>query len=175
MKIRRPLNSNPDKAREWQQRSQQKAIQRLRERGAKLAPTEPKRGSGKPAGRLRTVHKQNDAPWRNDCIAEYGEWCRCCGSPHGVQMDHIWPKSQGGKNEVGNGLPLCSTCHRRKTDSEIKIEWSWLTPLHLAYLKEVGWVDWDDDGQPFGRGWKHFGARRTGSGERKESYGQGNG
>jgi len=168
MKIRRPLNSDPAKAREWQQRSQQAAIKRLQDKGRKLAPREPKPAVQRPAKPRRPVQRQNDGPWRNECIEAYGEWCRSCGNPHGVQMDHIWPKGQGGVNHVGNGLPLCSTCHRRKTDSEIVIEWSWLTPTHLAFLAEVGWVDWDDDGQPFGRGWKHFGARRPVPGEGKE-------
>lgn len=74
-------------------------------------------------------------------------------------MDHIKPKGQGGKSDVENGLPLCEEHHRMKTDSEIVIEWAWLDPDQLEYLARVGWVDWDAEGKPLGRGWKHFGDR----------------
>ena len=179
------LKQDPAKAREWQQRSAEKAIARMREKGAKLAPAgqagsvvragglnrKVSPGSGSTTAMTRSTSPnspqkrsqnrnppKNDGPWRAECIAARGEFCRCCGAQP-IQMDHIKPKSQGGKNHVGNGLPLCPEHHRQKTDSEIKIEWAWLDPDQLQYLASIGWVDWDEEGQPFGRGFKHFGTR----------------
>lgn len=194
------LKQDPKKALEWQQRSQARAIEKMRQQGQKLAPREIGRkkpqlpagsvsglttrkahtsaarsvtqpspagkqptGSGVPvlAPQMRSQNRkrpQNDGPWRAECIAARGEWCRCCGKQP-VQMDHICPKGQGGKSHVGNGLPLCEEHHRMKTDSEILIEWAWLDPDQHQYLASIGWVDWDEEGQPFGRGYKHFGTR----------------
>lgn len=184
MKIRRPLQSDPEKAREWQRRSQEKALARLRERGQKLAPKETegrkpvlpvgsplptsaalrrsKPGARKSAGSSSSSGRQNDGPWRNACIMARGEMCRCCLTTSRVQMDHIKPKGQGGQNDVENGLPLCEEHHRMKTDSQILIEWAWLDPDQIEYLARIGWVEWDADGQPFGRGYKHFAPRRGG-------------
>jgi hypothetical protein len=92
-------------------------------------------------------------------MAEYGEMCRACGTTREVQADHMKPRAQGGKNDVANGLPLCREHHEMKTDSKIKIEYEWLEDSHLRYLAEIGWVRWDDEGEPYGNGYRHFGRR----------------
>ena len=154
-----PLSSDPGKIRQWQERSAKRAAQRRKEAaGTKHSQGERKEPHTRAQRSGRKKARQNDGPWRKACIEAHGEWCRACGT-RPVQMDHIHPKSQGGKNDVGNGLPLCAEHHRMKTDSEIVIEWSWLSEAHLVYLRESGWVDWGADGQPFGRGWRHFSAR----------------
>lgn len=51
---------------------------------------------------------------------------------------------------------LCEDCHRGKTEGRIQYERSWLDPDQIAWLADVGWVWWNDDGEPCGRGWKHF-------------------
>lgn len=57
---------------------------------------------------------------------------------------------------VENGLVLCASHHQAKTESRMVIEPSWLEPDQLEWLKAVGWVWWDADGRPQGRGWRHF-------------------
>ena len=79
-----------------------------------------------------------------------------CGSSREVQMDHMHPRSQGGKSVVGNGLPLCREHHEAKTAGTLKISPGWLTDEQRGYLESVGWVAWDENGEPYGRGWKHF-------------------
>lgn len=125
-----------------------------------------------PQKRSRNVQRRrSDGPWRNDVMARRGEVCVSCGTRQHVQADHVWPKGQGGPNDVRNGLPLCggfgNGCHDRKTAGTIVIEFDWLDDEQRAWLAEVGWVAWDEEGQPYGRGWKHFGSAPRGPGERR--------
>lgn len=89
-----------------------------------------------------------------------------CGS-RDIEMDHIKPRGQGGKSVVENGIPLCGAWsktvpgghHQLKTDGVLKFEWAWLTPEQRTYLASIGWIDWDEDGNPVGNGLRHFNAR----------------
>ncbi len=120
----------------------------------------------KPQKRAKN-RKRNDATWREQCLAVRGRYCRACitrSAPGAkfasrLQVDHVMPRSQGGPSVLGNGLVLCETHHMAKTASEILIEYGWLDPDQVAWLEVVGWVRWQDDGTPAGRGWKHFAAR----------------
>lgn len=90
-----------------------------------------------------------------------GELCVAVASEYGIcqghhEADHIVPKSQGGPYVVENGAVLCHRHHEMKTNSELKYRREWLQPDQVAWLAECGWVAWDADGQPYGRGWKHF-------------------
>ena len=109
--------------------------------------------------------RRNDAPWRKEVIELRGAFCRRCLG-RDVQCDHVWPRSQGGPSVVENGLLLCRACHEDKTASRIVIEFGWLDADQIPWLAKVGWVAWDDDGQPRGRGWRHFGVRKGGADER---------
>lgn len=141
------LHGDPDKHREWQERSARRYADRRREKQSTAA--------------LHSVDNRkrktrNDGPWRKEVMATYGERCRSCGSTRWVQADHIWPRSQGGPSVVENGLPLCRECHDAKTASRLLIQWSWLEDAQIAWLASVGWVAWDQAGQPYGRGCRHF-------------------
>ncbi|MHC4211413.1 MAG: AAA family ATPase [Planctomycetota bacterium] len=37
--------------------------------------------------------------------------CRCCGSPHSLQMHHVIPWSKGGRTRMKNLISMCRTCH----------------------------------------------------------------
>lgn len=201
----KPLKNDPEKARAWQQRSAEKAIARMREKGAKLAPRE--NGGRKPAlapgSRLPTAaalkrsgsagtgrtaagsgtssrstgkrsssskSRPNDSPWRNQVMAARGEVCRSCGDTSHVEADHVIPKSQDptARADVENGLPLCGAfsrntpggCHPAKTAGTLLFEAGWFDKDQLEYLARKGYVDWDEHGQPFGRGMKHFRPRK---------------
>jgi 5-methylcytosine-specific restriction endonuclease McrA len=109
----------------------------------------------------RRKKRRNDGPWRKEVMALRGERCRSCGATRSVQADHVVPRSQQGPSIVENGLPLCRKCHDDKTASRLKIQPSWLDDDQIVWLAEVGWVAWDADGQPYGRGWRHFEERRV--------------
>lgn len=169
MKRTAALRADPAKARAWQARGAQAYAARQRE-ARRSSPAVDNPGDTAPQPRSKNVKpRRNDAGWRAECEAKRGLVCRGCGDTNHVQMDHIWPRSQGGPSVVENGLPLCGEfsrntpggCHPAKTAGRIVIEFSWLDPDQVAWLAAVGWVAWDADGQPRGRGWRHFGRRRT--------------
>jgi len=171
-----------------QSRALEKALARMKAKGSKLAPRETGRtapiarsgslqpptgaaGAAKPgAKRAQKGPKHNDSPWRAACIALRGEMCRSCGDTHHVEMDHVIPKSQRPslRHDVRNGLPLCGAfsrvtpggCHPAKTAGTLEFQFGWFDADQIAFLAAEGWVDWDDSGQPFGAGMKHFGERR---------------
>lgn len=53
-------------------------------------------------------------------VALLGGVCEWCGAKHNVQIDHIKPVREGGKNIISNLRLLCGDCHKerhgRKTD-----------------------------------------------------------
>lgn len=45
--------------------------------------------------------------------------CVVCGAP-ATDVDHITPKRRGGSDDESNLQALCSTCHNRKTNREMR-------------------------------------------------------
>jgi 5-methylcytosine-specific restriction endonuclease McrA len=150
MRRSKPLRADPEKTREWQQRS-----------AAALPRSTPLRAKRSQKRSRKVKSRRDDGPWRAAVLALYGPSCVACGGREHVQADHIWPRSQGGPSDVGNGIPLCGEfgrgkCHPRKTAGTMLIRPEWLKPVTRAFLAAAGWVDWDDNGQPYGRGCRHF-------------------
>jgi 5-methylcytosine-specific restriction endonuclease McrA len=100
--------------------------------------------------------RRNDSQWRADVLELRGEYCRSCHTSHWLQIDHIKPRSQGGTSVVENGTVLCQHCHDLKTRRLIKYYHDWLDPDQHHWLKTIGWVWWDQFGEPHGRGYKGF-------------------
>lgn len=48
----------------------------------------------------------------------FGRRCVRCGSTDQVQVDHITPWAEGGRTEFENLQPLCSDCHKVKSQAE---------------------------------------------------------
>ncbi len=57
--------------------------------------------------------------------------CFICGTRNGLQIDHIYPKSKGGSDVLGNLQVLCAKCNQKKSNkfqsqfSHYKEEQSW--------------------------------------------------
>lgn len=44
----------------------------------------------------------------------FGDRCFYCGEAEGSTIDHLLPRSLGGKNTVQNIVPSCSPCNTKK-------------------------------------------------------------
>jgi 5-methylcytosine-specific restriction endonuclease McrA len=56
---------------------------------------------------------------RKNIYARDGYCCQYCGEPqagYDLTLDHILPKSRGGRNEWSNLVACCKDCNRRKAD-----------------------------------------------------------
>lgn len=108
--------------------------------------------------------RKNDAPWRRECEQARGLYCRSCGDTSHLECNHVWPKSQQGPSVVENGMFLCGAfsrttpggCHPAVTEGKLKMKREWLDPDQVAWLREVGYVWWDEDGELWGRGSRRF-------------------
>lgn len=47
----------------------------------------------------------------DDLLAQTGRMCAICKHRHRVQVHHITPVSEGGSDDISNGIPLCPNCH----------------------------------------------------------------
>lgn len=48
--------------------------------------------------------------------------CQYCGSIKNLTVDHVWPRSKGGKNNMSNLVTCCSRCNARKGNKTLR-EW----------------------------------------------------
>lgn len=110
-------------------------------------------------GRDRLVSRSR-SPWRAQVLEVYGLTCvassigPCTGR---IEAHHVKYRSQGGEDDWRNGIPLCGHHHRLVHSRDVLISPAWLMTDALEYLAGIGWVDWDEHGEPFGRGWRSFG------------------
>ena len=93
--------------------------------------------------RLRTKVKYNPYKFvmlnRQNIMRRDGYACAYCGSTHNLTIDHIMPKSRGGKDVWENLVTACGTCNFLK-DSMTPEEWGKALrvrprhPSHLSFL-----------------------------------------
>ena len=55
-------------------------------------------------------------------LEKYGAYCQGCGcdftdNPNDLEVDHIWPRSEGGTDAYENLTLLCPPCNRTKSDT----------------------------------------------------------
>jgi len=84
------------------------------------------------------------------------------------------PRAQGGPSVVENGGVLCGNfstasphqggCHEAHTQLRLLWRKEWLDPDQIAWLSSAGYVWWNEDGEPCGRGSRRFAAERRQNG-----------
>jgi predicted nucleic acid-binding Zn ribbon protein len=55
-------------------------------------------------------------------VRRYNGLCAYCQNAAGVEVDHVIPVSRGGRHTIGNVLPACPSCNRRKHARTV-MEW----------------------------------------------------
>jgi 5-methylcytosine-specific restriction endonuclease McrA len=78
---------------------------------------------------------RNVAPSRNRIYKRDGHECVYCGSKKQLTIDHVMPKSRGGKNEWTNLVACCFKCNLKKsnrTPEEAK-----MTMKHSPYVPQI--------------------------------------
>lgn len=102
------------------------------------------------------------AAWRTAVLERRTSRCQLagvgCAGP--VEIHHLILRSQGGVEDVENGLVVCRGHHQTGTDSihsrRRRIRRGELDPDQIAYLAAHGWAYWAADGFVSGRGWSWF-------------------
>ena len=95
--------------------------------------------------------------WRFEVLTRYGHSCPA-PEPHTgpLEAHHLIYRSRGGVEDPENGISLCRGHHGAVHARTLLIARSWLHDDSLEYLSAAGYVDWDEDGEPFGTGHKGF-------------------
>ncbi len=66
------------------------------------------------------THTREEVAWLVD---QFDGMCAYCSAPY-EELDHDVPISRGGSNSIGNILPACSPCNRRK-HAKTALEFIW--------------------------------------------------
>jgi hypothetical protein len=75
--------------------------------------------------------------------------CRVCGSDESLNCHHVFPKGEGGRNTLDNGICLCKDCHVsthrvvKRPRLRLGRDHNW---IHYGGLKGQFWLKWDEDG-----------------------------
>ncbi len=56
--------------------------------------------------------------WKNSIHKVTKHKCIYCGKPS-ESIDHLYPRSKGGKTTANNCVPCCLSCNGNKSDSEV--------------------------------------------------------
>ena len=80
---------------------------------------------------VRQVYKRRVQWSKRNVMIRDGHTCVYCGSEDDLDIDHVVPKAQGGKNKWENCVTSCRDCNREKRDR---------TPNQAGmFFKRRGW------------------------------------
>lgn len=80
---------------------------------------------------VHVPYRRSVTPTRRTVLARDGHRCAYCGGPADT-VDHVHPRSRGGRHDWTNVVAACSRCNHRKADRLLsEIGWQLLvTPTH---------------------------------------------
>lgn len=87
---------------------------------------------------VKVPYKRSAALSRRAVFARDGHRCAYCGS-HADSIDHVVPRSRGGKNVWENVIAACRPCNLRKRDRTPEEAGMTLNTMPLA-PRELSWI-----------------------------------
>lgn len=90
---------------------------------------------------------------RHNIMKRDGKKCQYCGSSHNLTIDHVLPKSRGGKDTWENLITACDTCNvnkgnRTPKEANMPLKSKPFRPIHITFLQSIlGTVE--DDWKPY--------------------------
>lgn len=90
---------------------------------------------------------------RQNIFRRDGHSCQYCGTTDDLTLDHVIPKSRGGKTNWDNLLTACKRCNSRKGDftpeeANMRMRHKPFKPSFIVFLREFSGV-LDDSWMPF--------------------------
>lgn len=78
------------------------------------------------------------------------EYCRCpeSHSPQGFSVDHIWPQSLDGEDEVANLALACQGCNNKKYNKTVTLDPVTGVEMPLFHPRQQNWLEhftWSED------------------------------
>lgn len=75
--------------------------------------------------------------WRKDIKQSWGDKCVYCGSTENLTIDHVKPKTQGGKDEARNLVCSCLSCNHAKGSQQWLAWWVGQSSFNLNNFKLI--------------------------------------
>ena len=75
--------------------------------------------------------------WRREIKALFNDQCVYCGSTEHLTIDHVHPKTLGGRDETRNLVCACRKCNQAKGSSHWLAWWIGLPTFNLTNFKLV--------------------------------------
>ena len=75
--------------------------------------------------------------WRKDIKEQWNNRCVYCGSTDNLTIDHIRPKTKGGRDEAKNLVPACQSCNHQKGSKHWLAWWVGKESFDLSNFKLV--------------------------------------
>lgn len=94
--------------------------------------------------RMREVPLSRRALFQRDNFT-----CQYCGTkPHKLEVEHVFPRSRGGRNRWENVVTACRDCNAHKRDrtpeeAGMKLLTKPYAPTQRAMIKSKGYPEWD--------------------------------
>jgi len=78
---------------------------------------------------------------RENIFKRDGHQCQYCGTNKNLTVDHVVPKSKGGKTVWGNLVTACKSCNAKKGDEELgesgmKLNSYPYKPSYILFIRE---------------------------------------
>jgi 5-methylcytosine-specific restriction endonuclease McrA len=96
---------------------------------------------------------------RQNIFRRDGQKCLYCGSREDLTLDHVLPRSRGGKTSWQNLVTACKRCNSKKGDftpeeANMRLPYAPFKPSFVVFLKEFAGTN-NDHWSPFLQGKEH--------------------